>query len=175
MKRMMLAAIVSAVPMSGFAQGMSPQWHPRDFCSIGAETGLPARPFNPMTGGCASNYVDVGTQPGTGGMVNNLAFYSMGRNSDSSKLMRVSFILNVNNAAESAASREALVKVAVIASRKILGGERPGLAEAIRAGSNSAWTNAMWRTEVTYENWPANRGHTIAVRFIPTGTEIHQY
>lgn len=156
------------------AEEMTPLSHPRDFCFIGAEAGLPARPFNYRTGSCASNYVDVGVKPGKGGMLNNLAFYSMSRQESVEKLMRVSLILNVNNPSETAASREVLVKAATIAARKVLGAEPAGMAAAIRAGKSSAWTGVKWRTEVVYQNWPTGLGHDISVRFIPAGSDIHQ-
>lgn len=156
------------------AAGMTPTYHPRDFCLIGAEAGLPTRPFNYRTGGCSSNYVDISTKPGKGGMVNNIAFYSMSREDAIDKLMRVSLILNVNNPADTAASREILIKAATITARRILGVEPAGMAAAIRAGNSSAWTGLNWRTEVVYRNWPTGIGHDISVRFMPTGSDIHQ-
>lgn len=163
-----LALITATIDAA--AAGLSSVGHPREYCSIGAEVGYPTRPYNSSTGTCASNYTDVGKTPGRNGMLNNLAFYSMSNIEQPNRLQRVSLILNVNNAAETNVSREALVKAAGAASKKILGGEPAGFAVAIRAGKNSVWTGADWRTEVVYRDWPTGLGHDISVRFIPTGT-----
>lgn len=168
--RFAVAGVLAAAALNATAAGLSPTGNPSDYCSIGAEAGLPTRPFNSSTGTCASNYIDVGKALGRGGMVNNLAFYSMSDVGQPNKLQRVSMILNVNNPLESNASREVLVKAASIVSKRILGTEPTGLAAAIRAGKNSAWTNKDWRTEVLYRDWPTGIGHDISVRFIPVGT-----
>lgn len=152
---------------SAFSAGIPPTWHPRDYCSIGAEVGYTTRPFNAM-GVCASNMVDIGKTPGRNGMLNNLAFYSVSDTVQPTKLQRVSLILNVNNAAETIAAREYLVRAATAVSKKILGAEPAGFASAIRAGNRAAWTNSEWRTEVVYTDWPTKLGHDISVRFIAT-------
>lgn len=153
------------------ASGLSSAGHPREYCSIGAEIGYPARPYNFSTGACASNYTDVGKTLGRNGMLNNLAFYSMSSIEQPNRLQRVSLILNINNVAETNVSREVLVKAASTASKRILGAEPAGFSAAIRAGKNSAWTDSEWRTEVVYRDWPTGLGHDISVRFIPTGTK----
>ncbi|MBA5690639.1 hypothetical protein [Rugamonas apoptosis] len=80
------------------AAGMSSNHHPKDYCGLGAEVGLPSSSYT--NGVCGSKYVDVGSAPGANGLINNLSFYSMGDFDNPTTLKHVSFILNVNNPAD---------------------------------------------------------------------------
>jgi hypothetical protein len=165
----LLTIALTIIAGDASAAGLPSTLHPRHYCALGAAIGYPTRPYNESTGGCASDQVDIGSKPGSAGMVNNLAFYSRsyGYAGQPTKLERVSMILNVNNTTEATAARMELIRVASAVSKNLLGSVPVGLAAAITKGKTATWTNAEWRTDVIYSNWNNGRGYDISIRFTP--------
>lgn len=152
------------------AAPLSPSAHPKTFCELSKNLGYPSRGYNPNSGGCASNMIDVTPTPGRNGLRNNLAFYSMGEVDNPVKLMRVSLILNVNNPREKAKAHAELARVAGVVATKILGVEPKGLQNAIRSATSRRWESGEWTTEVKYSVWSTGLGHDISVYFRPSGS-----
>ena len=169
MKTVLIALTLAAANAS--AAGLPSTLDPREYCAIGAEIGYPTRPYNDSTGGCASEMVAIGAESDGGGLANNLAFYSTSQihAGQPKKLERVSLILNVNNAAETARARNELIRAATAASKRLLGAVPAGFVAAIKEGKTATWKNAQWRSDVIYSSWPNGRGHDISVRFTPAG------
>lgn len=164
----MAIAASAAGPMAMAQQAaLSPTAHPRTFCELAADLGYPSRGYKDHTGGCASNMIDVTPTPGSNGLNNNLAFYSMGESSNLGRLQRVSLILNVNNTREKAKAQAELARVATGVATKLLGKPPVELSTVIKQAGSRTWTSGVWRVEVKSEVWPTGLGQDTTVYFRP--------
>ena len=158
---------LEATAVTSRAAPLSPMAHPRTFCELAADAGYPSRGFKEHAGTCASNMADVTPTPGRNGLKNNLAFYSMGHTGNTSKLLRVSLILNVNNVREKAKAHSELARVAKSVAAKLLGEVPPQLGAVVESAGSKTWFSGSWALEVKSNVWPTGLGHDITVYFRP--------
>jgi hypothetical protein len=139
--------------------------HPREYCSIATDVGLPAkRAFSASTLGCSSAYRELSAA--SPGLSNNVAFY-VSANGDPLALKRLSLQLNVNNPRAATSAHAELTQATASLARTLLGKEFPELLRAVKQGKAYRMQDTQWRVEVEREAWPTGRGYEINVRFYP--------
>jgi len=134
---------------------------PTKACELLQEVGLPTSDWKSeydQEYGCSSNYKQLGAGSP---LANNLAFYVEG---NSSSVLQVYLMLNVNDKVTASTAHQELIKSAKVLSLKETGQQLPQkLIDAIKNGSNVSQKIGNATVEIVRKVWPTGKGYEIKV------------
>jgi len=134
---------------------------PSKACELLEEVGLPTRGWKneyDQEYGCSSDYKQLGSGfP----LANNLAYYVEG---NSSSVMQVYLMLNVNDGTSASSAHQELLKAAEVLSIKETGKQlSQKLINAINKDSNESQKIGNATVDIVRNDWPTGRGYDVKV------------
>ena len=161
---------LTAIASSAATSPVPPSLHPRAYCALAKDGGLPARaPYSEASGSCTSERVRVTATPGPNGL-HNVVFYSVLGAADNPRLLgRLSLVLNVNNTKEATAATKQYAKHVEQLVTRLVGTAIPAdLVSAAQQGRPKTWQLDGWRIELAREDFDNKNGYTLFVRLAPS-------